>query len=119
MNQEQIEALAAVADKARTLLADIKARYPGEALRCPHLQGLDQAVSRLETCWGTEGHERGIEAAASIMWEQLRSRQAPSTMVSWQDIRKDWIGDGCREEWRRKAASIISAYLAATGGEND
>lgn len=35
----------AVVEAAANLIADVKSRYPGEALRCPHMIALDAALS--------------------------------------------------------------------------
>lgn len=35
-----------VLEAAEALLEDVRRRYPGEELRCPHMQALDAAVRR-------------------------------------------------------------------------
>lgn len=34
-----------IEDAARALLADVRSRYPGEPLRCPHMIRLDELVN--------------------------------------------------------------------------
>lgn len=41
-------ALEKVATASRELVADVRSRYPGEALRCRHLIALDDALSALD-----------------------------------------------------------------------
>lgn len=41
---EWFGSLCAVKDAAEALLADVRARYPGEALRCPYMVVLDATV---------------------------------------------------------------------------
>ena len=42
----EIERLQAVAVAGGDLIADVRSRYPGEALRCPHMIALDAALTQ-------------------------------------------------------------------------
>lgn len=53
MTREEMFALWAVANTAQELIDEIRARYPGEALQCPYVQGLDLALKDLHGVAGT------------------------------------------------------------------